>query len=272
MTVPVMDLETLKHLEKTAVDAAGTFVKDRICIRPDLPDKTKWGVIDKNGDLTLHDVSQPARLHSLLSVQEVVAFSKLFASTESTGYQQKPIVWIGHDSIIVTLDDRRLFGDRAIYKFDNTPEWDLLTTIAVKSDGFQQAQLLRLLRVNLAECFVLEEVRQGLIPSLRKVKSQQHSGISQGSGSYEANISAENGVEWPEQFDLKLRVIDDPALKAEYVIRCVFDVEPQPPRFVISPLAAHVAKAEREARELASEVIRQELKDTTIPVFLGKPE
>lgn len=268
-----MDLETLKHVQQTAVQAAGVDVKNRVCVRDGLPDKTKWMLIDKDGKSELHDVSQPPRQHRLLSVQEVVAFARL-ARTE-TGFNSQPIVWIGSERIIVTLDDRRLFGDRAIYEFRPTEEWELVNKLAESVEGLIQSKFLRLLRVELAESFGNDDVRRDLIQRLRKVRAQQQSNIGNGSGSYEASLTSgsEEAILWPDNVDLSIRVFDDPALKNRSLIRCAFEVEPQPPRFQLSPLTAHVANALNEALELASETIRAELKsDSGIPVFLGQPE
>lgn len=268
--LPMLDVESLKLIQETAAKAAGIDVKNRFCVRETLPDKTKWAFIDKDGMAELRDVSQPARNHKLLSVQEVVGFA--LHAIQNTGLSAKPIVWIGPERISVTLDDRRLFGDRAVYEFRQTPEWSLLKKLSDHCDGMDQKSFLKLLRIQLAESFADENQRLQLVRGLRKVRGQQQSAIGQGSGSFDATLTADGEAEWPEHVDLDLRVIDDLALTIRYPVRCVLDVEPSPPRFLLTPLAAHLARAETSARELVSDVIRHSLKDSTIPVFLGQPE
>jgi hypothetical protein len=271
--VPAFDTESLKLIQETAVKAAGNNVKDRVCVREQLPDKTKWLLINKDGGHSLHDVSQPLRLHKLLSVQEVVAFA-VWAKSED-GLNSKPIVWIGHEQIVVTLDDRRLFADRAIYEFRPTDEWELLNKLSERTDGLDQRAFLRMLRVDFAECFARDEQRLTLINLIRKVRAQQTSNIGNGSGSYDASLgsAANEEMVWPESLDLSVCVFDDPSLTLRQTVRCAFDVEPQPPRFVLSPLTAHIARALGGALELASDCIRAELKNNVgCPVFLGQPE
>lgn len=276
---PALDTEALKIIQDTAVKAAGVDVKNRICVRETLPDKTKWLLIDKDGGSTMYDVSQPPRQHRLLSVQEVVAFAQLadedvtrLLSHDDSQESHSPIVWIGADQIIVTLDDRRLFGDRATYQFEPTPEWKLILMLAERADGLDQKSLLRLLRVQLAESFADDQSRLLLISMVRKLRAQQQSTIGNGSGSYDTTLAAGGEIEWPDSVDLSVSVIDDPALTTRSLVRCVIEVEPQPPRFLLTPMAAHIARAERHSRELASDVIREQLKSTQIPVFLGQPE
>lgn len=264
-----LDTESLKLIQETAVKAAGTEVKNRVCVRDTLPDKTKWLLIDKEGNSTLLDVSQPLRLHKLLSVQEVVAFAR-FAKAD---LGSSPIVWIGEQVVTVTLDDRRLFADRAIYSFRPTGEWLLIDELTQRMDGHDQKKFLRLLRVDLAECFARDDQRLLLINNVRKVRAQQSTNLGNGSGSYDATLasSSDTAIDWPDNLDLLVRLFDDPALTLREPIRCAFDVEPMPPRFVLSPLTAHIARALGNTLELASQTIRAELKDE-IPVFLGQPE
>lgn len=268
---PALDTEALKVIQETAVKAAGVNVKDRVCIRADIPDKTKFMIIDKDGEHKLHDVSQPLRLHKLLSVQEVVAFAR-FVVKDLSG---KPIIWIGDDRIVVTLDDRRLFADRAVYLFRTTAEWELINKLAERTEGLDQKAFSRMLRVDFAECFNRDEQRLQLISSIRKVRTQQQSSIGNGSGSYDASVVsvAEQAIEWPDTVDLSVRVFDDPALTCRKLVRGAFEVEPKPLSFSLTPLTAHIARALGETLELASETIRAELKgETGIPVFLGQPE
>ena len=271
---PALDTEALKVIQDTAVKAAGVDVKNRVCVRADLPDKERWLLIDKDGNAMFQAASQPLRLHSLLSVQEVVAFAR-FASRTVNGLSSKPIVWIGREQIVVTLDDRRLFSDRAVYEFRPTEEWELLQKLSERTEGMDQKSMLRLCRVELAECFAKDDARTMLIQAIRKVRAQQQSSIGNGSGSFDASLNSaavEDGS-WPDYIDLSVRIFDDPALTVRKPIRCAFEVEPMPPRFVLSPLTAHIARAWNETLELASETIRAELKaEPGIPVFLGQPE
>ena len=275
---PAMDLESVKHLQKTAVEAAGVEVKNRVCLRNDLPDKTKWMLIDKEGNHTLLDVSQPARAHKLLSVQEVVAFAMLAIAKEAqpslSNVGHAPIVWIGDETIFVTLDDRRLFGDRATYDFEKTEEFKLLESLFGKSDGFAQKEILRLIRLRLWESFEDYEVRDRLIEGLKKLRSSQASNLGSGSGTFEANVTAAvEDFQWPERLKFRVRPIDDAALTSAHTIECVFEIElGGQPKFHLLPVLSQLSKAFKAAQSEASETIRAQLDKQPIPVFLGQPE
>lgn len=274
---PAMDLEAVKLIQKSAVDASGMEVKNRVCVRNDLPDKTKWALIDKNGDVTLKDVSQPPRSHKLLSVQEVVLFA-LFSSKPVDNAAErlgsKPIVWIGDETVFVTLDDRRLFGDRAAYAWEQTEEFRLISSLVTKADGFSQKEMLRLIRLRLWENFANNEVRDRLIEGLKKLRSQTASNIGSGSGSYEANVTAAvEDFQWPDRVTLLVRPIEDAALDTRHSIECVFEVEAGGvPKFHLIPVASQLVRAFNKTQDQASEIVRAELDKALIPVFLGQPE
>lgn len=267
--VPALDTESLQLIQETAVAAAGMDVSKRVSVVATLPDKKRWLLIDKDGNHHQEAVGEPSRSHNLLSVMEAVSFA-MFVRAELAG---KPIVWLHQVGVTVTDDAERVLNNRASYVFTLTPEFKLLQELAKSLEGKSQVDMLRLLRLHLAESFVSDDVRLNLIASLRNIIRKEQSKVSQGSSSYDATLTSDGitAEQWPEEVLLAVRVYDDSALTDRRTIKCIFEADANTKKFILTPLSQHLDKALIETREAAGELIRHALEDDEIPVFLGSP-
>lgn len=263
---PCLDLEALQHLEETAVKAAGVDVKDRVVI-VEHPDKRMMMLIDKNGDYSQINRSQPQRNHKLLSCSEVVLYSRLMKA-------ESPFVWIGGTGIIVTHDAQRILGHKADYRFQRTAEFKYVQE-ALGKEPLSQKEFLALLRVRLARSFENDDTRLSLVRSVRSIRNVTDQKIGQGSGSFEAGLTstANEKIYWPESFTLSLSVFDDTSIDTPQKVECVLDVDPSNTSkpFTITPITADLTKALQTIVTLAGEVISAELAKDAIPVILGEP-
>ncbi len=259
--------ESLSLLCETAKssDAAG----HKFAVVP-LP-SNKFATVDTiSKTVTVYDNVPPKRDHKLLSIMDVVGWTKSHDTS-------KPIVWIGNDVITVTLDDEptRVRGDRAVYTWRVTPEFDLLTRLSKMSpdSAFDQAALLRLLRTTLWNNFQFTDQRDALVKSLRNVVAQQTTALTQGRGTYEASMATTTGQAelWPERLAIQARVFDDTSLVTLQPIDVVFDVDAQKKQFSLWPTVSSLTAASTAVREHASEMIRAQLVDTAALVFAGSP-
>ena len=267
-----LNVEVLQWIQDTAVKAAGTDVASRVAVVSSVPDATKWLLIDRDGQHELLDKSQPPRNHVLLSVQEAAAYAEFVQTKKPGDNKGTPIIWISETGVIVTDDDERVLGDRASYVFRQTEEFKKVASLKTNT-GMAQADILKLLRVDLAECFDVDDDRKSLIASLRKVTAQQVSAVGNGSGSYDATLVGQAGaaIDWPDDVMLAVKVFDDPSLTIKRLIRCAFDADAAKKVYTLTPIASHLTQAVIDTREHASEVIRQAVQKSEITVFLGSP-
>lgn len=261
-----LDLETLEHLEAQAVKAAGVVARDRVAIH-DHPDKRKRIIVDKNGDHEIVDLPPPQRNHKLLTCNEVVTYARLMKP-------EVPIVWIGAFGIVVTHDAERILGHKADYRFRRTEEFKYVQEDLGK-EPLSQKDFLALLRIRLARSFDSEDLRLSLIRSVRSLKTSIDQTARQGGGSYETGLvsTANEKLDWPDTFKLRLSIFEDSSIDTPQLIECVLDVDPTNVHkpFTITPIKSDLAKAIASVVALASEVIHTELSKDTISVFTGEP-
>jgi len=266
-------VELFREIAETAVKAARTDVSKSIQIIPG-PDSERYIIVDKNGDHKVMRKSQPARDHSLHSINDVAAFAVRYKDQPDDEAEAiTPVIWVGEDSVIVTNDFDRLRNDRATYQFTKTPSYEALEEL--DSDGMSQSEFLKLLRVDFARLFVSDGTRRNLIRDLRALRTSQQNVIGQGSGSYEVGTqnTANEKIEWPESFAVELQVLDDASIETVRQIGIILDVRPEDRNgmFRLTPVKQDMLNAFRNAVTEAVDVLKSEVDVHGIPVFRGAP-
>lgn len=220
------------------------------------------------GTYELKGMEPPARDHNLLTIADVVGFSKTFEP-------DSPYVWIGDKKITVTLDDNRVSGDIGTYGFVETAEFQKLSQLSKQGTDseFQQVPLIKLLRTTFWDNFQYTTHRDDLISSLRKVSATQTSEVSQGRGTYDATMIDKTGISlaWPDRLSMRCNVFTDDSIVASEDIDVVFEVDANRKVFCLWPTVSSLRKAREAARNHATEMIREQLKDTSCVVFCGNP-
>jgi len=269
-----LTLDVLNRLLETGVEAAKIDVSGRVHVK----DLASFGVtdrvlvIDKNGDALPMMKSQPRRSNTLLSCADVVQYAK--HCLEALG--QCPIIWISPEAIVVQDDSDRLKGDFGKYVLAKTDLWDFIAGIGSRNSGkYSQADLRKMLRVDLLRAFSNEQERLDLLQDLRSLKTSVSQGITAGKGTHEVGVFNDKAQEisWPDSLHLATTVFEDPSFNGNtWPVEVAFDVRPEEGAahpFQMSAIPADLKKAEQEALNFASELIRKSAGD--IPVFLGSP-
>jgi len=262
----VASLELLINTAKASDHAASAFTVI------DIPPINSVAIVDRmNKTAKLVDKLPPARKHKLLSITDVVAWANVMESWT-------PIVWIGDDSIVVTLDEasNRVTGDQAVYDWEFTPEFKLFKVMSEQSphtSTFQQRPLLQLLRTKLFSSFQSVEQRDRLISDLRNVVASQQTQLTQGKGTFEATLGSisDTPTQWPERLQMYAQVFDDPSLETLEPLDVVFEVNASDKTFSLWPTASSLTKAIQSVRKQAIETIRDQVTDG-IHVYAGSPK
>lgn len=211
----------------------------------------------------------PRRQHELHSVGEVARFCS-YAAGDLSG---RPVVFVGEHRVVIVIDDRpeSYRENRADVVFQRTPEHELLDNLARQM--FSQKQLIRLLRVELAECATASS--QQLLATSRRIvatTSSKASGeVRNGKESIGRDIEAEilsSAGEIAEEVEFSLRLFTDPELQRRHTITCAVEWDPATLTCQICPRPGDLRRAVEE--ELSALYTRLE-GDCECPIFLGSP-
>jgi hypothetical protein len=266
--------EALNLLLDTAKAADGDTSKIRVLPVPHLNKVLFIDGFQKRANLL--EIEPPQCQHELLSINDVIRWAQDHIT-------DRPIVWVGHDQIKITLDsiDGRTRKDFAVYNLRKTPEAVLLFELANENKGFDQPQIVKLLRTKLWNCFANTYERDKLIASLRNVVASQASNLQHGRGTYEASLSTADdsrGIDWPDRLDFTIRLFADRDLGGFVNVSAAFDVDPKAMRFSIwtdeSSLLDAINDTIAQAHNYLVVALPQELDEGAtliIPVYRGQP-
>lgn len=224
-------------------------------------DKRKLLVASSDG-VSEREIPAPLRNHQVATVEDLAALANRASGAS---------VW--HDFTAVHLlwddEDRR---DRTKLPLEYSDEWNTVTKLQTQCK-LDQKQLVRLLRVDLADCISLPS----LITSLRKIKfrasTSGEGNVQHGNESLGRQVEAEvTGIDStiPEQVTLQVRVYRNFGEDERWPVRCDLEIDPHEQKFTFRPLPADV----NEAQLLAQGSIRQRLRaaiNVLVPVYFGEP-
>ncbi len=236
-----IDLDTLREMNKTAVEAAGAANKVKIIDLPKEPPGS-YGVIDSSGALAVAIAKPFPREHRTVSFDDFIEAVSHYK--EKGGFA--PAVWYSPERIVAVLDDkadsRRL--DKVTLPLDYTPGFRFFLNDAAGA-WMPQKAFIRKLRVDLADC--LTDSSSALLKAARVLSfNESQSGygkVQLGSESLgrdiQEQVSLDQG-EVPDQVTFSIRVFTDAGLKRRYLINCAVDVNPREGTFNIAPLPSQV--------------------------------
>lgn len=249
-----MDLKaTIEHIQSTA---------DKSNFKTFVPPRGVNGVrIDADGDSKFFDAA-PIRNHTIDSVEDIQSYLNYAVMT----IDSHPIVWIGDDSIVITLNDTNTSDrrDTAKLTFTETEEFEKLVNL--EGQNLTQKEFLRLVRVTFYDCFPSNDDRL-VMQRLLKTISQRS---EQTQGTQSRATVATDQMEWPDLFVLRVRVLTDPYLAKlpAHDIRIHMEVRPDG-YFELIPNASDVKHARDNEIANLLEKLRVDVNET--PIFRGKP-
>lgn len=253
-------------IQATAVDAAGVGNKVHLLDLPHEPPGF-YGVL-RGDDLEVRQSQRGAILIELNSVDQVPEFAKRIKDE----WKGNPAIYYDLDAIVISVDDsleshRR---DHATLKLEKTPEWELVSSGAIRKPRTQK-EFLRLLRVDLQECGTdsldkLIEVCRKLSHSSRESGSREINAGRESMGrSVESEIRSEAG-DIPQTVDLNVRLFEDRAISIRRTVRCQVEIDASENAFELIPLPGDL----RTVRERGIEDIETRLAGVACPLIYGR--
>jgi hypothetical protein len=251
-----MDLKaTIEHIQATA---------DKSNFKTFIPPRGVNGVrIDADGDSKFFDAA-PVRHHTIDSVEDIQPYLGYAVTT----LDAKPIVWIGNDSIVITLNDTNTSDRKDTASLAFTYMEEFCKVVGLAGQAITQKEFLRLVRVTFYDCFPSNDdrlVMQRLLKTVSQRSDQDQGTVTR------ATISGEYRTEWPDLFVLRVRVLTDPYLAKlpAHDIRIHMEVRPDG-YFELIPNASDIKHARDNEIANLLDKLRADVKDT--PIFRGHPD
>ncbi|ODA28056.1 hypothetical protein [Planctopirus hydrillae] len=268
------DPETLKLIQETAKQAAGSKDKVSIITLPGEPEGV-YGVVTPDGQLQRMVAAPRPRQHSILTVDQVPLLVNHFREIEGLS---APSIWYSAAQVIVLATDSKLEQDlrpRGVLKLKPTPQWELMKKLEESPQWLDQKQMVSLLRIKLSDSI---EVRsKGIVQTLRRMKFNmtvnQRGNIEHGRESIGSDIvsdvyGSEDAI-LPESVWLEIQVFDDPSLKSREVIQCALEVDAQKGLLALIPTAGELTKAMDNQMSKLRDLFDQTC--NAAPLFHGQP-
>lgn len=266
-----LNIEVLRHLQETAVNAAAASGKVQIVKAPELG-AGKSLIITSDGEYEIKDRVDPRR-HVLGDLQAVIDW----VSYAAAALEAVPVIWVSNDTIRIVPDDvDRTFPNPVIaYKLESTREYTLLQKIAATPQVFDQKGFIRFLRSEFWDCLNYDS-RENLLKCLKELSfSNNVSGTSKSSGGRQSmGLDIEEEVRsavgtLPDEITLNVRLFRDSALCARQRVTCDLEIDVSTkPAFSLVPIKSQLDEAlDNEIADLQKYLI-QKLPEKT-PVFRG---
>lgn len=266
MTELALQHETLKQIQKTAQEAGGA--KDKATtLRVDAEPPEVYYLVTSDGKAERKIADPKARDHELHSLDQVGPFVD-----EYNG--EKPIVWYSESGVVVLLDDTKR-RDRATLRLTLTPPMSTLLRLdKEKPKRFSQRDFVRLLRIDLAECFydkrLLTSVRECDFTQRGDTRGMIQHGRESLGRDIEAAVVSKSTEGIPEDVDLTVRVFDDPSLMDRQAMKCAIELHAAEGQFELVPFPLAVRNAIDLELDVVGKLLHDACPDET-PIFRGKP-
>lgn len=263
-----LNSKTLQIIQDTAVKAAAAGGK--VAVVP-LPGEARgeFLVVKPDGSYERMKPLPSARRHVLGGVDEVGqyvgdAIDRLNAS---------PVIWYSEKEIAIVLDDSTESDRSDTVRVPLTFTDELKLLKAIGESWVTQKEMIRLLRVNLAD--TLNAAGVELIKTLRAMSfgssTAGHGKFEHGRESLGRDLENEVRSEYgpiPEELTLAVRVFTDRALDKRYPVRCALEIDPKDATFNLTAYPRELQNAIDAQLSAVGSLLE---KDAKGPVYLGTP-
>ena len=259
----MLPADTLKLIQDTAAKAANNPI-----VTCDREPAHVYYTRDPDGGLTRAVADQPpanTRVCDLATLAHIAAVS---------GEAEILDAWYTRKAVVLVAD-----RDRHTLAFEPSPQFAALIQWSANTAGvsFTQADLIRLLRTTLADCYpsdpqFLANVRKLATSRAAKVNSE----IQKGKVSLGKDIVAEmSGVDLiPDEVKFRVPVFAAAALWVTADVRVCVEPDPEKERFTLTVIPGQVEHAWAKGEEWVAAKLRGELAEagaTAVPVYFGSP-
>lgn len=271
--------ETLKSIQQKAVEAAGAKGKVEVLALPESERGERYLIVRPSGDsfdMEFADAPPPNRAHALHTLESLPDYLAYAIETLNA----KPTVWYSEAGVVAVLDDSpgSFRRDRVEIEFTETPEFKWFAEAAEAPQTFSPKELVLLLRSTLSAALMPTSLE--LLKVVRNLSSSTSTTAASRIESHRESLGRdiENEVrsdagEIPEGVDFRVRVLTDPLLSGEYVIKCLVEIEPRTLQIQLLPRPEDLRNAVDQTLESVGAFLKQQCADS-LPdchVFFGAP-
>ena len=253
--------EALEYLFTAGRQSADVIVK------PEAEPPHVYYVREPNGKLTKWYADPPPKSHTALSMATLVDTAKGLVGPCN------PSVWYSAESVVATLDrDRR---DRITLPLDLSEPFKLLRQWHANKPAISQADLIRALRITLADCLASSG---NLLDIIRRVRfrtgSDTTAEVSHGRSSIGKALESEvtgTGI-LPEYVGFSVPVFATPCVAGIRAhVRCALDPDAATGTFRVIPIPGQLESAAEDAVEEIGMTVRDLVGEAAVGVYHGKP-
>lgn len=259
-----LNSDTLQIIQDTAVKASDAKGKVAI-VHPDAEPAHVYLTVNAQGTTNRLEAQPAPRGHVLRTLEEVPKYAARIGTEDGS------VVWFDRTAIVIVLDDttRR---DKVTMPLKFTPQMRSLFTLEKDKPKFTQTEIVRLLRVDLADCRIddrlLNWVRSCRFNTTANAGGQVKHGRESLGRDIDESIVGGDGGECPEEIRFDVRVFDDPLAVDKWEVRCAVELIVSEQSFRITPYPMQCDNAVENEVTAIGKYLTDQVK---CPLFRGTP-
>lgn len=255
--------EAIQLIQATAVEAAEAKI-----VR--IPGDERRAIVQHRDKLHESVIPPPCRKHVVHTLAALMDFAREVHSKKSDPNGPAPVVWHGHNSVVLVIDDadRR---DTVTFPLTLSGRLRLLAHLERDKRSFDQKQFVRLLRIELGMA------NDPVVAKFRKlgwkVADDSSGRVQHGKARMGKAIQAEvQGVdELPEEIVVEVPVYQEAGERTPYQVRCAVEIDPMNQQFGLTPLPEEIQKVMDLAQASIEQRLSEHLAELQIPIYYGTP-
>lgn len=232
-----LPFETLEQIQETAVQAAQATVLN-------IPGDGRKAYVQINGKVQEYAVSPACRKHFVMSLADLLTFSRDYEPSRPAGQQQgRQVIWHNPVGVILVLDDedRR---DRVVFNLTPTVRFQALKDLAKNRRSLDLREFRRLLKIVLGVDPVLVNKFSKLDFSTAAKTTREAAHTQDRMGKIiSQEVTGEADI--PEELVISTPLYQETGEQDIYDLSCVIDIDFANSRLSIEPKPDEIEAAER---------------------------